>query len=131
MSTFLEMAEQWIRENLSATEDLRPAGSIMVGLAVHPNIPPDDPAAWREPFAEWLQSACVCHWRVSGGVGVLHRAYSAWESQRDGVPCKRETFETLLWERGFTLRAFPGGLLADGLALWPDAERLREMRLLH
>lgn len=94
------------------------------------SAPADDPEAWRQPFALWLQSACVRHWRVSGGVGALHRAYCDWEITRDGVPCKRETFETLLRERGFTLRAFPGVLLADGLALWPDAERLREAGLL-
>lgn len=86
--------------------------------------PPHDPAEWRAPFAEWLQSACVRHSRVSGGVRALHHAYCEWEIARGGVPCRPETFETLLREHGFSLRAFPGALLVEGLALWPDAERL-------
>lgn len=97
-------------------------GEIIRLLENRPAVPPHDPAEWREPFALWLDSACARHSRVSGGVTALHLAYCEWEIARDGVPCSRETFETLLAELGFLLGEIEGVMLVSGVTFRNDVE---------
>ncbi len=90
---------------------------------------PHDPAAWREPLVEWLDSACVLHRRCYCSVSSLHRAYREWEFSHDGVPCDRETFEQLLQERGFLIVGMMvSGLILredfDGVRIYPEVNRL-------
>lgn len=86
------------------------------------SIPPHDPAEWREPFARWLDSACVHSPRCFGGVSALHIAFCEWESGRGGVPCNRETFERLLTERGFLVGEVAGVVLVSGVTFREDFE---------
>jgi hypothetical protein len=86
------------------------------------SIPPHDPAEWREPFARWLDSACVLSPRCFGGVNCLHIAFCEWESGHGGVPCNRETFERLLNELGFLVGEVSGVVLVSGLILRADFE---------
>jgi hypothetical protein len=83
---------------------------------------PVDPAEWRKPFVQWLDSDCARHPRAFGGVAALHLAYCEWEIAHDGVPCTRETFEQLLEERGFLMGEVEGTALVSGLALREDVE---------
>jgi hypothetical protein len=86
------------------------------------SAPPVDPDAWREPFARWLDSACVAHPRCFGGLNALHRAYSDWELSHDGVPPTRDTFVALLVECGFRIVDIHGTALLEGLALCEDVD---------
>ncbi|HWG21430.1 MAG TPA: hypothetical protein VG225_12940 [Terracidiphilus sp.] len=86
------------------------------------SIPPHDPAEWRKPFVQWLDSACVLSSRCFGGVGCLHIAFCEWEAGRGGVPCNRKTFERLLSELGFLIGEVRGVMLVSGLILREDFE---------
>lgn len=90
-------------------------------LESNPVFPFQDPEAWRAPFAEWLESECVYHPRAFGGLSCLHRGYCEWEIARDGVPCTRETFTTLLSESGFFMGEIKGTVLVSGLIFKSDA----------
>ena len=110
-----------IRECASAPPvRVRTDSSVTHGVA--DGLPPADPAEWREPFVRWLDSACVLHPRVFGGVAALHSAYSDWEIRQGGVPCAPQTFERLLGELGFLMGEIEGTVLVAGLALSEDAE---------
>lgn len=85
-------------------------------------ISPHDPAKWREPFARWLDSACVRSPRCFGGVACLHIAFCEWEAGRGGIPCNRETFERLLEELGFLIGEVAGVVLVSGLTFREDFE---------
>ena len=85
-------------------------------------MPPTEPDAWREPFAKWLAQSCAEHPRCSGGLNVLHRAYSDWELAHDGVPCPRDVFIVLLMERKFRLIDVQGTALVAGLGLCQDID---------
>ncbi len=87
--------------------------------------PPDTADAWREDFARWLDSACVCLPRCFGGVSRLHRAFCKWEVQRGGAPSTRDTFEKLLTERGFLIGEVAGHALVSGLIFREDLEVYR------
>ena len=65
--------------------------------------PAHDPAEWREPFARWLEVACVRYPRGSGGIGCLHLRFCEWAIAHDEVPCNRLTFECLIREAGFVI----------------------------
>ncbi len=103
-------------------EALRQHKAEIIRLLESASIPPDDPAEWREPFAKWLDSACVRNPRCFGGVACLHIAFCEWEAGRGGVPCNRETFERLLTERGFLVGEVAGVVLVSGLTFREDAE---------
>jgi hypothetical protein len=90
-------------------------------LESRPAVPAHDPEAWRAPFTEWLHSACTFHPRAFAGVRALHIAYCEWEIDRRGVPCSRETFETLLQELGFLMGEVERTLLVSGLIFRDDA----------
>jgi hypothetical protein len=85
-------------------------------------IPSDDPAEWREPFARWLASACVCDPRGCGGVSCLHLDFCEWAIEQKDVPCKRLTFECLLRESRFVIDEVAGVALASGLIFRDDFE---------
>jgi hypothetical protein len=90
------------------------------------DTPPDhDPAEWRVPIAQWLNSACVRHPRCFGGVGCLHIAFCEWESGRGGVPCTRATFERLLEGLDFLIGEVAGTVLVSGLTFRDDFEVVR------
>jgi hypothetical protein len=84
--------------------------------------PAHDPAEWRAPFARWMDSVCAFHPRCSGGLNVLHSAYSDWELAHDGVPPTRDIFVALLMERGFRITVIHGTALVEGLALCMDVD---------
>ena len=84
-------------------------------------IPPCDPAEWRSPFVEWLDSQCALHQRAFGGLVSLHIAFCEWEHAQGGVPCTRETFAALLAELDFLMGEIEGTLLVSGLILKDDA----------
>jgi hypothetical protein len=86
--------------------------------------PPDDPAAWREDFAQWLASACARHPRVFGGVRALHLAFCEWENARGMVPSNLVTFERLLVEQGFLTGEIGGVMLVSELSFRGDVEAL-------
>jgi hypothetical protein len=83
---------------------------------------PVDLEEWREPFVQWLDSACALHPRVFGGVAALHLAFCDWEIARNGVPCTKEAFERLLAELGFLTGEVGGTLLVSGLTFRVDVE---------
>jgi hypothetical protein len=85
-------------------------------------VPPEDPAAWRQSLSKWLAGSCAEHPRCSGGLAVFHREYSAWELAHDGVPCTRDTFIILLVERGFRITEAFGTALVHGVALCEDVD---------
>lgn len=98
-------------------------GEIIRLLKDYPAVPAYDPEAWRAPFAEWLHSACALHPRFSTSVSSLHIAFCAWEDNRDGVPCNRDTFIRLLRELDFCLGEADG--LVSGLAFRDDLECMK------
>jgi hypothetical protein len=86
------------------------------------SIPPRDPAEWREPFARWLDLACVHDPRWSGGVGCLHISFCEWAKPQHEGSCNRFTFECLLRESGFLVDEVAGVVLVSGLAFRVDLE---------
>jgi hypothetical protein len=84
--------------------------------------PPHDPAEWREPFAQWLGSACARDPRCWGGVGCLHIAFCESAIAQDDVPCTRFTFECLLRELGFVIDEIAGVVFVCGLTFREDLE---------
>jgi hypothetical protein len=98
MSTFSQMADQWMRENMPLVQTARPAAQEM---AMH------DQTAWAEDFHRWAITQCVFQDRCFGGVRALLRDFCDWQVMRDEVPCTRRTFEALLRDSGF--------FFADGL----------------
>lgn len=114
MSTFLEMAERWIRENRPAVEESHPV----------PTVPADDPAPWGDHFSCWLAEHCTSReGRVdASAIGCLHVDFCRWAVEHKGVPCVRENFETLLRDAGFRLRDG----MASGLVLRTDLAAYRD-----
>ena len=86
------------------------------------DIPIDDPAEWREPFARWMNSDCVSDPRCSSGVGCLHIAFCEWAITQNDVPCKRFPFECMLRESGFPIDEISGEVMVFGLILRGDFE---------
>lgn len=86
------------------------------------HVPPHDPAEWRKPFVQWLDSTCVRDPRAFGGVAALHSSFCDWEIARDEVPCNRQTFEGMLAELGFLMGKVRGTLLVSGLTFEDDLE---------
>jgi hypothetical protein len=93
-------------------------------------IPPADIDAWREPFAEWLDSRCAVHPRCNEGLNRLLAKYSEWGILQAEVPVAptREIFIQLLAEHGFSMVEAYGTVLVYGLALYEDIDGLREKR---
>ena len=98
--------------------------SLLVSETIAPQAshPQHDPAMWREPFARWLNCACVRSLRCFGGVACLHIAFCEWVAKRGGIPCNRETFERLLTELGFLVGEVSGVVLVSGLTFREDFE---------
>jgi len=112
MSTFNEMAEQWMRENMPSAETPQTAiKATKGGMADHA-------AAWKEDFHRWALENCVYRARCFGGVKALHNDFCDWAIARDEVPCRRKAFEWLLREAGMF---FADGLVS-GLILRLDFE---------
>jgi hypothetical protein len=88
-------------------------------------IPLHSPAAWKEDFDRWLDSACACSPRCFGGVNCLHIAFCESVVGQGGVPCTRDTFERQLAERGFLIGEVCGVLLVSGLTFREDFEVYR------
>jgi hypothetical protein len=86
------------------------------GISLH------DPAEWREPFARWLDFACVRDPRCFGGVGCMQIAFCEWADAQGDVGCNRFTFECLLRESGFLIDEIAGVALVSGLTFWKDFE---------
>jgi hypothetical protein len=78
--------------------------------------------AWRAPFIEWLDSICTLCTRGSSGLDALHRDYIEWELSRDGVPCTRDAFRTMIRELCFPIREVCGTELVQGLCFREDSE---------
>jgi hypothetical protein len=97
MNNFTQMAEDWIRRYHGQGP---PAAALQDRL-------PHDPAEWRQPFVQWLDSACIYDSRCFGGVSCLHVAFCEWSHANEDVGCNRSTFERMLEELGF--------LIVDGL----------------
>jgi hypothetical protein len=89
-------------------------------LENRPTVPAHDPAEWRAPFVEWLDSQCALHPRAFGGLVSLHHAFCDWELAQNEVPCTIETFAALLTELGFLMGKIEGTLLVSGLILQED-----------
>ena len=108
---------------LPIVEDLRRHKQEIIRLLENgPVVPFHDPAEWRAPFVEWLDSQCAFHQRAFGGLVCLHLAFCEWEQARGGVPCRRETFVALLGELGFLTGEVEGTLLVSGLTFRDDVE---------
>jgi len=115
------MAADWLQQRAKANgqpEIVLPADESLS------QIPPDDLAEWRKPFAKWLDSACVRNPRCFGGVSCLRIAFCEWEVGRGGVPCDRDTFELLLKELGFLMGEVAAVVLVSGLTFREDAEEV-------
>jgi hypothetical protein len=85
-----------------------------------PAFPDHDPAEWQEDFTRWRATNCAHRdgkddW---GGVGQLLVDFAEWCVARNAVPCRRATFERLLWDAGF--RCAQG--MVSGLVLRADLE---------
>jgi len=108
VSTFSEMAEEWIRANLPTMEPPQTTLVTTEDMSSH------SPDAWREDFARWLAESCICRegrddWT---GIGALLRDFMEWCLAHDTIPCQRPTLETLLSKAGFQLQNdMAGGLL--------------------
>lgn len=92
-----------------------------------PPVPEQDPADWREAFVRWINSDCIAHWRLHGGIGRLHVAFSEWEIGQGEVPCSRAVFERLLREQSWEIEqplALVSGLMLrkdiDGSGYFPE-----------
>jgi hypothetical protein len=103
----------------------RRKSELLALLQPSATLPPANPDAWREPFANWLVQSCAEHPRCSGGINTLHQAYSDWELSHDGVPPTREIFLALLMERGFRIMDVYGTVLVEGLSLYEDIDLCR------
>jgi hypothetical protein len=97
VSTFSEMAEEWVRENMHTTEVPRTATKATEGMLDH------DPAAWRADFNLWMVENCIRReaWDDSGGLGCLHLHFCEWAIAHNSVPCTRAIFEQLVLDAGF------------------------------
>jgi len=91
-------------------------------IAPSEEIPPHDPAEWREPLIRWVGSVCMSDPRCWGGVGSLHLAFCEWAIAQCDVPCTRFVFECLLRELGFEIDEIAGVVLVDGLTFREDFE---------
>jgi hypothetical protein len=111
VSTFSEMAEAWMRENLPIGETPQAASEAMSS---------DSLDAWRPDFARWRAERCVSRqgYKDSAGIGCLLVDFAEWCIVQDAVPCQRATFERLLTDAGF--RCADG--MASGLILRADLE---------
>jgi hypothetical protein len=70
------------------------------GISAH------DPAEWREPVIQWIESNCLLRARDFGSFFYIYRAFQEWMIADGDVPCTAGTFKTLLEELDF--------LIADG-----------------
>ena len=102
MSTFSEMAEAWMRENMPMRETPQAASEAM---SIH------SPDAWRQDFARWRAERCVSRqgYEDSAGIGCLLVDFAEWCVGHRAVPADRQVFEQLLTGAGF--------LLKDGMAI--------------
>lgn len=114
MSTFSEMAEEWMRENMPRTEPPQAAHEATEGMSIHA------PEAWRLNFARWRAERCVSRicYEDSAGIGCLLLDFAEWCTAHEAESCQRAKFEALLEEAGF--RCAEG--MAAGLVLKVDLE---------
>lgn len=103
-------------------EELRRHKAAIISFLESASVPPHDPAEWREPFARWLDSACVRDPRCSGGVGCLHIDFCEWVIRQDDAPCNRFVFECLLREAGCRIDEVADVVLVSGLIFRDDFE---------
>ena len=87
-------------------------------------VAPADIEAWREPFAEWLNSRCALNPRCNAGLNSLLAKYIEWEVGHVEVPVAptRDVFICLLKEYGFPMREAYGTVFVSGLALSEDID---------
>lgn len=103
-------------------EELREHKAEIIRVLRARDIPAHDPAEFREPFARWMDVACVRSTRCFGGVGCLHIAFCEWAIDHDDDPCSRDTFERLLEELGFLIGEVAGVVLVSGLTFTEDIQ---------
>jgi hypothetical protein len=103
-------------------EELREHKAEIIRVLRARDIPAHDPAEWREPFARWMDVACVRSPRCFGGVGCLHIAFCEWATNHGDVTCTRDTFERLLEELGFLIGEVAGVVLVSGLTFTEDIQ---------
>lgn len=110
---FSEMAEQWIRKNLSSIESPSVARK---------GVPSADSDAWMPDFVTWALERCALRedYEDSQSVGSLLIDFREWCIERDAVPADRQVFEALLADAGIPIR----DVLAIGIILKTDLERL-------
>jgi hypothetical protein len=112
VTTFSEMAAEWIREHLAPpTSEERRAG----GMNVH------EYTAWVEDFHHWALDRCAYRDRCFSGMGALHSDFCEWSITRGLVPCQRRVFDVLVDTAGF----LSADGLVHGLLLRADVEALR------
>ena len=113
-STFSEMAEAWMRENLPSTGPPQSPPDMSGGMV------DNDPSAWRQDFARWMAENCIHREgrEDSAGIGCLLLDFAEWCIAHEAAPCQRAAFETLLEDVGF--RCVHG--MAAGLILKVDLE---------
>lgn len=121
MSTFSEMAAEWLRQQVKVEK--QPETVLREDERLS-QIPPHDPAEWRKSFARWLISVCVRHPRCFGGVVRIHDVFCEWEILQGEVPCTLDTFKQLLEESELPIGEVDGVVLVSGLTFREDVEAL-------
>ena len=117
MTDFMEIAEQWMRENMPEQQQLP--------LEQHGSMADlDDPELWRDDFLRWMRERCMhregCEdW---GGMGCLHRDFVEWSISVGELPATQEVFIMLLQADGWQIR----NNMVSGLFLKEDLWALEE-----
>jgi hypothetical protein len=120
LSTFSEMAEQWLRENVP------PAGSPEVTTKATAGMADHDPDYWRQDFRQWLESRCIQRpgRNDSTAVSALLIDFAEWCEQHHAVPGTRPTFRRLLADAGFQI----SDGLTSGLLLRADLQAYSDFK---
>ncbi len=108
MATFTDIANEWIKNNMSAR---------VLEKVLEPQS--HNPSAWDEDFHRWALDRCVWRDRCFGGIGALHADFSEWSVAREDVLCTRNHIRApalrcrVVLRRGSGIRLYPPGRLKE------------------
>ena len=121
MESFTQMADRWISENLPASRVHSVAKEAKYAKeAASASMFDHNPAAWEDDFHNWGLSDCTFRERSFHSIRHLHALFCEWCISTDRVPCRLDTFESLLYSEGF---CFADGLVYGLRPAEPQPQR--------
>ena len=120
MESFTQMADRFMRENLSRSSQSGAQKANYAQKGPDGSLANHEPTAWEDDFHSWGLSHCTFQERSFHSIRHLHGLFCNWCISTDRVPCRSDTFESLLHSEGF---CFADGLVYGLRPAEPQPQR--------